>query len=453
MSLRPSSSSSAAGPSQQPTTAATTSRATLITLPPELILMIAEHLPQTEDKNALAQTSKRLHGPVNEALYKFDAWHQNGRGMAWAAQCDSRLPTLQKMVDAGADINDPDFAAGTQFPCAFCGQLAPPGAWGFSPLHLAARHGQPATVAWLLARGADIEVAAVDGCPCPSFRGYSDIPPLVDQALPPAPRFAHRWTVLHSAICGAGNLEVIRLLTLGYGANAVVSGDKGDGVTALHAAALKGRADIAEFLLQHNIGDVNAADRDGNTPLHYACRLYDNEAVVDALLLSSADLNVRNNRGYTAFMCACLFGCLGTASVLLDYAPRDVTAFPLTMAPMYEGPIHILCCNMADFFPPPASSTTARVTSSRWEDDKRWLISRRGPLRPPAAGPGRPEPRQPGVVPQVPGRPRRRRDVPHHDQRDGAARRPRGGQGEGAAGGGRAAGRGHLRLERRRRRL
>ncbi|KAK4043897.1 ankyrin repeat-containing domain protein [Parachaetomium inaequale] len=375
---------SSSGAGQQPTpTTDNTGPATLTTLPSELILLISEHLPRTKDKNALAQTSKRLHKTVNDDLYKFDATHQNGRGMAWAAQCDSRLPTLQKMVvDAGADIDDPDFSIGTQFPCAFCGRLPGPGelpllnAMGCSPLHLAARHGQPATLAWLLARGANTEVAAVDDCPCTSYRGHRDMPPLLAQRRVPDERFAHRWTVLHSAICGAGNLQVIRLLTLGYGANLVVSGDKDDGVTALHAAALKGRADIAEFLLRHNVGNVNAADRDGNTPLHYACRLYDNRAVVEALLSSGADVDARNGRGYTAFMCACLFGCLDTASALLDHAPRRVTTFPLALAPWYEGPLHCLCCNMRDFFPPPAWSTTARVTAGRWEADRRWLIVR-----------------------------------------------------------------------------
>jgi hypothetical protein len=126
----------------------------LARLPAELLLMIAEQLPTARDKAALARTCRRLHTPVNHHLYTFNVRAQNGTGLTWAAQSDARLPTLQKLVAYGADINDAACVDGGQVPCLRCGELPSP-VDGEPPvippcelIDIAARHGQVKTVGW-----------------------------------------------------------------------------------------------------------------------------------------------------------------------------------------------------------------------------------------------------------------------------------------------------------------
>jgi hypothetical protein len=116
--------------------------------------MIAEQLPTARDKAAMAQTCRRLYTPANHHLYAFNVGVQDGTGLAWAAQSDARLPTLQKLVAYGADINDAACVDGGQVPCLRCGELPSP-VDGEPPvippcelIDIAARHGQVKTVGW-----------------------------------------------------------------------------------------------------------------------------------------------------------------------------------------------------------------------------------------------------------------------------------------------------------------
>jgi ankyrin repeat protein len=75
------------------------------------------------------------------------------------------------------------------------------------------------------------------------------------------------------------------------------SGAQADPKTALMAAALMGRPQIAEELLKTGL-NVNAKDRDRDTALAYACQ-WGHIEVVKILIWHGADVNNRNLRGET----------------------------------------------------------------------------------------------------------------------------------------------------------
>jgi len=75
--------------------------------------------------------------------------------------------------------------------------------------------------------------------------------------------------------------------------------------TPLHAAALSGHKDVAEFLL-NNKADVNAKDWEGQTPLHDAAKNGHKDVV--ELLASKAEIDAKDNSGFTPLHMAAIYG-------------------------------------------------------------------------------------------------------------------------------------------------
>lgn len=82
-----------------------------------------------------------------------------------------------------------------------------------------------------------------------------------------------------------------------------------NGATALWYAAKEGAVDAVDFLLTHGANTVNLAHNQGETPLHAAAS-GDNEhhaaTIIDKLLAAGANPLTQNNKGQTALHSACM---------------------------------------------------------------------------------------------------------------------------------------------------
>jgi len=96
-----------------------------------------------------------------------------------------------------------------------------------------------------------------------------------------------------------------------------VNAAQGDGMTALHWAALKNDADLAQMLLYAG-ANVRAMTRIGSyTPLVLAAR-NGNAAVMAPLVAAGADVNSKTVNGTTALMLAAASGNVDSVKALLD---------------------------------------------------------------------------------------------------------------------------------------
>jgi len=76
------------------------------------------------------------------------------------------------------------------------------------------------------------------------------------------------------------------------------------GYTVLHMAALAGRSEVLEHIIQIDKRlDMNARDKAGDTPLHIAARIVDRNrsTIMSQMLSAGADIDARDKRGDTAF--------------------------------------------------------------------------------------------------------------------------------------------------------
>ena len=136
-------------------------------------------------------------------------------------------------------------------------------------------------------------------------------------------------------LCFSGNLrEVKKALEQGADVNAstwrwkppYIGMSCSVGITGLHAAALKGNADLADMLLNYG-ADVNDEDSKGRTPLHFAVEDDENTRIVKLLLRHGANINARDKNKCTPLHNAVLHYCAETAELLLrngaDVNARD----------------------------------------------------------------------------------------------------------------------------------
>jgi ankyrin repeat protein len=100
-------------------------------------------------------------------------------------------------------------------------------------------------------------------------------------------------------------------------AGADVNVARGDGLTALHAAATDGDEAIAQILIAAGANVGAATNLIGSTPLHLAAK-HAQAALVRLLLKNGADANRRDTLGATALMLAAAAGNADTVTALLD---------------------------------------------------------------------------------------------------------------------------------------
>jgi uncharacterized protein len=155
-----------------------------------------------------------------------------------------------------------------------------------------------------------------------------------------------------------GDREMVRML-IKQGAD--VNAAQGDGVTALHWAAMKGDAELANTLIIAG-ASVRAATRLGAyTPLHMAADL-GSAPVVAALVKGGADVNATTATGTTPLMLAATSGNTEAIKALLDNGAevnareldRGHTALMFAAAGNRAGAVTLLLARGAD----PAIATT-----------------------------------------------------------------------------------------------
>ncbi len=112
----------------------------------------------------------------------------------------------------------------------------------------------------------------------------------------------------------AGNRDAVRALLQG---GADVNTALGDGMTALHYAALKNDAELARMLLVAGANVKSTTRLGGYTPLLLAART-GNAAVMDPLIVAGADPNGVTVNGTTALMLASAAGKGDAVKLLLD---------------------------------------------------------------------------------------------------------------------------------------
>jgi ankyrin repeat protein len=111
-----------------------------------------------------------------------------------------------------------------------------------------------------------------------------------------------------------GNSDVVRSL---LNQKVDVDAAQGDGTTALHWAAFRDDLEMVKLLLAAG-ANVKAATREGGiTPLFMACT-NGNAAIIGAMLHAGADANAVNANGTTALMTAAASGSVDAVKVLLD---------------------------------------------------------------------------------------------------------------------------------------
>ena len=133
--------------------------------------------------------------------------------------------------------------------------------------------------------------------------------------------------------CDNNNIEKVKLL-LEHGAD--INKANNDGYTSLHYACLENNIKMVKLLLDNGVTKetINKANNAGSTPLHYAC-LENNIKMVKLLLangVTKETINKANNRGYTPLHYACLKNNIEMVTLLLA---NDVTKETINKANTY----------------------------------------------------------------------------------------------------------------------
>lgn len=224
----------------------------LLELPNELLLPIAEHL-DSESLSCLLRTSHFFAELLTPLLHKLATQDKDGvPALLWAAERNHKT-LVALLLEMGADINiqnKEDLITGTA-------------------LHKVVMHRDESIVRLLLDKGANVEE--------------------VDQYF--------KTPLHHATFEGFG--EMVRLL-LEKGANAEAKDYRG--CTPLQIAIQSGANAIIEMLLDHG-ADIEARNEGGLTALHQAVN-YGSIPTVTLLLERGADLHARGNHGETPLILA-----------------------------------------------------------------------------------------------------------------------------------------------------
>jgi hypothetical protein len=133
-----------------------------------------------------------------------------------------------------------------------------------------------------------------------------------------------------------------------------INAAQADGTTALHWAVRKNDLETAQLLIRAG-AKVDASTRYGVTPLYFAAE-NGNAAIIDALLKAGVDANSANPGGETALMTAARTGKMDAVKLLLDRgakvnikeSTRGQTALMWAVLENHADVVKLLLANGAD---------------------------------------------------------------------------------------------------------
>jgi len=201
------------------------------------------------------------------------------------------LPALQQQLAQAPDLLD-----------------RPTEVKGLTPLHIAARHAEAETVAWLIEQGADLNAQDREGLTPLHWAAHSlhtqdanGLRQLLEAGADPTLKNDEGqdvWTYLldrhPNRLWGQAPIALGFLLRHGYEPAPMVNDE---GKTILHELAERCEAPEAmERLITEHNRDPNARDVNGWTPLHFAAK-QGNYVAAEILLRHQADLQIESTRG------------------------------------------------------------------------------------------------------------------------------------------------------------
>lgn len=289
--LRPSSQYLNASEPQQPKAAQTIS---LLSLPNEILLMIAEVFEQPECIYRLIQTNRRLASLLTHLLHGFAMQDKQGMpALHWAAE-KGHEGLVRLLLQKGVDVN-----------------LQDPGHRGWTALHLAAHRNHEPVVRLLLKMKAD--VSALDRFDQTAlhravYRASNEaiVKLLLESGADVDAQDFMGQTALHLVIQRGSKTTTLLELLLDFRADVSLKNIVGE--TPIHEVAKTANIGLAMLLLRDGArAAINDVDSHGRTALHRAVSTC--SKVFELLLQSGSDINIRDAHGSTALHTAIKEGC------------------------------------------------------------------------------------------------------------------------------------------------
>lgn len=287
----------------------------LLQLPSELILYVADFLYAERDINALVQGNRRLYELLNPFLYRHNVQHRQSSALIWAA-ANGQLPTLEKLFNEGAQVITTLPACSEAMKDPLSKQPA------LRREHEAQVPDHPIVHATLHGHAAIVEAFLLRGTP----PGWTD----------------RRGQTLLMVAANKGHLAVVRAL-LQYGADPT----RPDilNATPVTIAALRGHSTVMEALIDHLERHHTAAMPDAQNQAIVYAALSGHERLVRFLLDRGVPVDTSGRvNSHTPLFYAVRRGDDALIRLLLDrganplYIPGEGNKSPLAFAAGY-------CCN------------------------------------------------------------------------------------------------------------
>lgn len=277
----------------------------LLNFPNEILLLVGDLIEDACDVNALLRVNRRLHSLLTPRLHKLALEPKPGPvlPLCWAVWRGHK-PLIRLLLDNGQKVEDRDPSGETALHYALNFQIhEQPSSTilsfllnetkqpntltsdGTSPLHRAVVASAIAPALLLLNSGADVNQQEESG----------------DTPLARAVEF---------------NLLEMSALLLSHGANPNIPNR--DGFPALSIAIRAGFIAAAKLLLEHGADPSLLSPGDGQTPLHQAVTIPNDELVCLLLAHDPTIVDTPNVHGHTPLDYSIMLGCPGAARALLD---------------------------------------------------------------------------------------------------------------------------------------